>query len=172
MSIREIVGEWEFRWHTEGDDSLLLVSHPEHGGVGIYKDPSPGRTIPESMFYLLARDLMDRLEALSAAAPELSEAEVQLMVDVAYAAKHQTYLRLTQGDCAKLAAMHSRLSARRSGPVAWRYTHAEYPGILPERWNSLDQPIGGWTHDEAKAAGHRIEYAYADAAALRGRGHG
>jgi len=49
---------WKFCWSTEGDDSLLLVSHPEHGGVGVWKEPTSERTIPEAMLYLLARDLM------------------------------------------------------------------------------------------------------------------
>ena len=49
---------WKFRWHAEGDDSLLLISHPKHGGVGVHKEPTGARTIPEEILYLLARDYL------------------------------------------------------------------------------------------------------------------
>lgn len=55
---RAVPDGWGIRWHTEGDDSLLLITHREHGGVGVHKEATDARTIPEEMLYLLARDLL------------------------------------------------------------------------------------------------------------------
>lgn len=57
----EAVYGWTARWHIEGDDSLILLSHPEIGVVGVHKEPvEPGRPMLEAMLYdfgkLLLRD--------------------------------------------------------------------------------------------------------------------
>ena len=52
-----VKAQWQARWH-EGVADLLLVSHPEHGGIGICETPREARKLPETMLFLLARDLL------------------------------------------------------------------------------------------------------------------
>lgn len=54
---RLIIAGWTLRIDNPGDD-LALVSHPEHGGAGIWKEGVPGRVIPEELFFAFVHDLL------------------------------------------------------------------------------------------------------------------